>query len=112
MKLHALITAIAIAGFAGAATAGNPQAQLPALNVSAADVSGCTPPADAPACENFHRWIRANFSQREIGMLFGMRTSYPEYLTGGIDQLTRRYQARLREYVAAQNAGSAHVAAR
>ncbi|MBS0432332.1 MAG: hypothetical protein JSS21_08010 [Proteobacteria bacterium] len=111
MKLHAITIAIAMAAFAGAAAAGNQQTMSP-VYVSPADVAACTPPSDAPACGNFHRWIRANFSEREIGMLFGARTSYPESLTGGIDRLQKRYQALVQEYVAQQNAASEQVAAK
>lgn len=108
MKLHAIPIAIVLAGFAGAAVAGNQQA-LPQVNVSAAASSICQPPSDAAACENFHRWIRANFSEREIGMLFGARTSYPENLSGGIERLHGRYQALLQEYVAVQAAAGVHI---
>lgn len=111
MKLSAITiaTAIAVAGFAGTAAAANQQS-LPPLQVSAARASGCEPPADAPACGDFHRWIRANFSEREIGMLFGNRSSYPEYLSGGIATLKKRYQVLVRQYVAAQHAASEHIA--
>jgi len=44
-------------------------------------VEHCTPPADAPECAGFHALIRQNFDEREIGMLFGAATSYPEYRT-------------------------------
>jgi hypothetical protein len=44
-------------------------------------VEDCTPPADAPECSGFHALIRANFNEREIGMLFGAATAYPEYRT-------------------------------
>ncbi len=44
-------------------------------------VENCTPPADAPECAGFHALIRQNFDEREIGMLFGAATSYPEYRT-------------------------------
>ena len=42
-------------------------------------VGHCTPPADAPECAGFHALIRQNFDEREIGMLSGAATSYPEY---------------------------------
>jgi hypothetical protein len=44
-------------------------------------VENCTPPADAPECAGFHALIRQHFSEREIGMLFGAATAYPEYRT-------------------------------
>lgn len=104
-KLHTIAIAIAMAGCAGAAAAGNPQTLSP-VDVSPANVAARTPRTDAPACADFHRWIRANFSQREIGMLFGASTSYPDLLTGGVDRLQRRYQAMAPQYVAAQQAAS------
>lgn len=104
--------AIAIAGVAGTAVAGN-QATLPPLQVSASEVWSCEPPADAPNCGNFHRWLLANFSEREIGMLFGTPSSYPEYLSGGLKTLHRRYERKvLHEYLAARNASSKPIAAR
>lgn len=111
MKLYAITLAIAVAGFAGTAAAADQQS-LPMVSVSAAVGSACEPPSDAPVCGSFHQWIRANFSRREIGMLFGDRTSYPEYLTGGIALLRERYQARVQEYVAARIAPSDNVAAK
>lgn len=42
---------------------------------------GCTPPSDLSTCAEWHKVIRENFSPREIGMLFGTATSYPEYAT-------------------------------
>ena len=41
----------------------------------------CAPPSDLVACTAWHQVIRANFSPREIGILFGTATSYPEYAT-------------------------------
>ena len=43
--------------------------------------ANCAPPSDLVACTTWHQVIRANFSPREIGMLFGTATSYPEYAT-------------------------------
>lgn len=107
MKLNAISIAIVLAGIAGVASAAGQSQALPEVNVTAAGISACTPPSDAPACAEFHSWIRANFTQHEIGMLFGASTSYPEYLTGGIARLQRRYQTKLQEYVAAQQVASA-----
>lgn len=38
----------------------------------------CTPPNWTAECEQFHREIRKNFTMREISMLFGPTTAYPE----------------------------------
>ncbi|HZX92151.1 MAG TPA: hypothetical protein VFE67_16065 [Rudaea sp.] len=43
--------------------------------------AACAPPTDLVACKAWHKVIRANFSPREIGILFGTATSYPEYAT-------------------------------
>lgn len=112
MKLHAFAIAIVFAGIAGTAVAGNTQQALPRVSVSGVDLSACTPPADAPACDNFHRFIRANFSDREIGMLFGARTSYPEYLSGGYDRVRQRYVLLVQEYVAALPPATLEIAGR
>lgn len=58
-------------------------------------VENCTPPAAAPGCASFHAMIRQNFSEREIGMLFGAATAYPEYLTS-YSAVRERYDAMLR----------------
>lgn len=107
MKLNAISIAIVLAGVVGVASAAGQSQNMPQINVSAADISACTPPNDASICSDFHRLIRANFSAREIGMLFGASTSYPETLTGGIERVQHRYQAWLRQYVAAQQVASA-----
>ena len=106
MKLQALTIAIMFSCFAGAAVAGNDQQVMPSVVVSAASIQACTPPAYAPACEDFHRLIRANFSNREIGMLFGASSSYPEYVTGGTERLQRRYHGLVQDYMAGQSAAN------
>lgn len=111
MKLLATTIAIAIAGSTGAAVAGDGQTMAP-VYVSAADFAACTPPNSSVACAGLHDWIRANFSKRELGMLFGARTSYPESLTGGIDRLQARYHALVREYVAQLDASDGRIAAK
>jgi hypothetical protein len=80
--------------------------------VVSGEVAACRPPSAAPACGDFHRFIRANFSSREISMLFGNRTSYPEYLTGGIDRVQRRYQLLTQQYVATQTPAAWQIAAK
>ena len=106
MKLSTITVAVILVATAGAAFAAGQGNVMPQVNVQAAGIAACTPPSDAPTCAEFHRWIRANFSAREIGMLFGASTAYPEYLTGGVDRLERRYHAKLHEYLAAQQAAS------
>lgn len=55
----------------------------------------CLPPSDLVACAAWHQVIRANFSPREIGILFGTATSYPEYATA-YSRIRARY-ARLHD---------------
>lgn len=115
MKLSAISIAIALAVVVGIASAAGQGKVMPPVTVSSAGISACTPPNDTTghACDAFNQMLRANFTPREIGMLFGYQTSYPESLTGGIARLQRRYQAVVQEYVAAQqNARKASVAAK
>lgn len=115
MKLSAISIAIAFAGFAGVAFAGQSGGTtLMPVTVSSSAWSECTPPNDTSghACDAFNQLVRTNFSTREIGMLFGAATSYPEYRNGGIDRLQRRYQVVMQQYLAAQRAGNAQIAAK
>ena len=56
----------------------------------------CTPPADAPACADFHALLRANFTPQELGMLFGSATAHPEYRTS-YDRTRERYAMLVRD---------------
>jgi len=115
MKLSAISIAIVLAGVAGIASAAGQGKVMKPITVSGAPVAECAPPNDTTghACDAFNQMLRANFSRREIGMLFGHQTSYPESLTGGIDRLQRRYQAVVQQYVAAQRAANgANIAAK
>src|SRR4249920_2079288 len=58
-------------------------------------VQNCTPPAAAPECASFHELIRQSFTEREIGMLFGAATAYPEYRTS-YNSVRERYESLLR----------------
>ena len=58
-------------------------------------VENCTPPASAPECAGFHELIRQHFSDREIGMLFGAASAYPEYRTS-YDSVRERYDNLVR----------------
>ncbi len=115
MKPSAISIAIVLAGSAMAAAAGQPRRAMQPVTVSAAWIAGCEPPNDTTGhnCDEFNQMVRAHFSRREIGMLFGARTSYPENLTGGIDHLQRRYQVLAQEYMAVQRqATNADIAAK
>lgn len=96
--------------FAIAANAAEPQAPLKPVTVSSAPAraaaapskltTDCTPPNSVQQCAAFHAEIRRNFSSREIGMLFGAATAYPEYRTSysfvrsRYDNFTREYDTR------------------
>jgi len=56
----------------------------------------CEPPNVAAECARFHELIRENFTLREIGMLFGSATAYPEYRTS-YDLTRDRYLAFLQD---------------
>ena len=58
-------------------------------------VQNCTPPQAAPECASFHELIRQSFTEREIGMLFGAATAYPEYRTS-YNSVRERYESLLR----------------
>lgn len=98
MKLHAI--AIVIAASTATIAWGQAPAPLEPIHAVAPSSQACAPPNDhlGHACDAFNRRIRANFSNREIGMLFGAPTAYPEYLTGGFDRVQRRYRIVARQY--------------
>lgn len=114
MKLNAIhvATAIVVAAAVGAASAAEPGKAMQPVTATALSPAGCLPPNDATghACDAFNQLVRSNFTSREIGMLFGNVSSYPESLTGGIDRLQRRYQVLLQEYVAARQADQSRIA--
>lgn len=116
MKLSAISIVIVLASIAGVASAAGQHKVMQPITVAGVDVSACTPPNDTTGhvCDDYDQFLRANFSAREIGMLFGYQTSYPENLTGGIDRLQRRYESLLQQYVAAHSAvrAGSDVAAR
>jgi invasion protein IalB len=61
--------------------------------------AACAPPSDLGACAAWHQVIRANFSPREIGILFGTATSYPEYATS-YARIKSRYERLQGEFSA------------
>ena len=63
--------------------------------------TSCVPPSDLVACTAWHQVIRANFSPREIGILFGTATSYPEYATS-YSRIKNRYVRLHDEFSAAR----------
>jgi hypothetical protein len=76
-----------------------PEGMLAPVSVHGVDKlqrDACTPPSSDPACTALHQQLRREFSRREIGMLFGAATSYPEFLTSYV-RVNARYQALLRD---------------
>lgn len=98
-----LILASAIAG-------ATERQSLATVDVNSSNQSDCTPPNDRATCVAWHEEIRRNFSSREIGMLFGAATSYPEYKTS-YSKLKARYDRLQGEFAANLTPGSS-VAAR
>ncbi len=86
---------LALAGGAGASE----RQSLEAVKVSSSSTFDCTPPNDRRACSAWHAEIRGNFSSREIGMLFGAATSYPEYKTS-YSSVKQRYDRLQGEFAA------------
>lgn len=107
MKSHQLVIAVGLFAFAAIASAGESQSPLktvtvhPAPSPAQAAPGGytldCTPPNSAIECAAFHKEIRRNFSSREIGMLFGASTAYPESRSA-YSKVAQRYDAFTRLY--------------
>jgi len=66
------------------------------VNQNMLSVADCRPPNASKTCSEFHAAIRRHFSTREIGLLFGASTAYPEYLSSN-DELRARYDAFVRD---------------
>lgn len=98
MKRNTIILFTAIAMSAASGIAGAAQS-LATVKVNSNTIVDCTPPNDLAVCSAFHAQIRGNFSVREIGMLFGAATSYPESLTSQ-SRLQQRYRAMSQEFAA------------
>jgi hypothetical protein len=81
-----LLAASSLANAAGQLASVSVQASLRSIAVE------CAPPNDSQECADFHAAIRKNFSTREIGMLFGAASAYPEYLTSN-DRVRAKYAA-------------------
>ena len=110
MKTRIIITAIAfgligLSAFAAGAHASDEQLRTVTVHppLSAARQApkaytfDCTPPNSAVECAAFHAEIRHAFSNREIGMLFGASTAYPE-ARSGFGRVAERYDNFVRAY--------------
>lgn len=105
MKLSTISTAIVLAGIVGVASAAGQEQVMPTVTAVGPSIVDCTPPNDTTghACDAFNQLVRANFTHREIGMLFGRASSYPELRRGGIDRLLqRRYRVVMQEHIVAR----------
>jgi hypothetical protein len=96
--LFAVAISLAAMGYACAEVVYEDQVLAPVI-VEHVDVDrlvqNCTPPQAAPECASFHEMIRQSFTEREIGMLFGAATAYPEYRTS-YNSVRERYESLLR----------------
>jgi hypothetical protein len=96
--LFAIAISLATMGYACAEVVYEDQVLAPVI-VEHVDVhrlvQNCTPPQAAPECASFHALIRQSFTEREIGMLFGGATAYPEYRTS-YNSVRERYESLLR----------------
>ena len=96
--LFAIAISLATMGYACAEVVYEDQVLAPVI-VEHVDINrlvqNCTPPAAAPECASFHELIRQSFTEREIGMLFGAATAYPEYRTS-YNSVRERYESLLR----------------
>src|SRR6478736_10528096 len=96
--LFAIAISLATMGYACAEVVYEDQVLAPVV-VEHVDVNrlvqNCTPPQSAPECASFHELIRQSFTEREIGMLFGAATSYPEYRSS-YNSVRERYDSLLR----------------
>ncbi|MBS0383056.1 MAG: hypothetical protein JSR56_11565 [Proteobacteria bacterium] len=103
MKLHMI--AMALAGFAGAAAAGQSDAVLQTVIVSGSTITECPHPYSAKnhACDALNRLVRANFTRREIDILFGTLASDTWYRRASFGQLQKRYLAVVHQYAAQQD---------
>ncbi|HEY0230681.1 MAG TPA: hypothetical protein VGC55_05480 [Dokdonella sp.] len=96
-------TMLALTLISGLLTAGgsalardNTDRTLAPITIHRDTLPDCTPPSPADVCASLHAQIRHVFSKREIGMLFGHRTSYADYWSS-YDLVHARYQAFLRD---------------
>lgn len=111
MKPHAIV--MFAAAIATTAAWGQSASRLQPIYAIASPGTECAPPNDhmGHACDAFNGMIRANFTPREIAVLFGPRTTHSEYVAGGVDALQKRYQAVVQQYdLAQQQARAAQIA--
>jgi len=97
-----IMFAIVLCLAAGYVSAGEETLATVSVNGESID---CTPPNGSAACAKLHGLIRANFSAREIAMLFGSATAQPASLTS-YSRVQERYARFLRDADAAGTVAS------
>ena len=105
--LGAALTAVLSASVAAHAAGSAPGEDAVSVQSSvvtgyADDTGKCLPPSSSAACAEWHEEIRRSFSTREIGMLFGAATSYPEFRTA-YSRVRTRYERLRSELPVADN---------
>jgi len=107
-KIFATIAGVGLTALGTIALAADrPSLETVTVRQSSVD---CTPPNSVAACAAWHEEIRRNFTAREIGMLFGAATSYPEYKTS-YSRVKARYD-RLQSEFAANYHGADTIASK
>lgn len=112
MKMRTIAIAMALAGIAGTAAAGQADAVLQTAIVSGSTVTTCPHPFGTgnPACAALNRLVRANFTRREIDILFGTLASDSWYRRASFAQLQKRYLAVVHQYAAQQGSTRQSIA--
>jgi hypothetical protein len=105
------ITAIAATSLLALSAAASAGQELQPVTVRQMPIADCAPPTSAKTCDAWHQEIRRNFSERQIGMLFGARTAYPEYRTT-FASVENRYNHLLESFAALNNVSPQSLAGR
>jgi hypothetical protein len=108
-RLISIIIGAGLLASTSLASANSGQLSAVSVHQDRFSIADCTPPNDAKECADFHAAIRRNFSNREIGMLFGAAAAYQEYPTS-YDRTRARYAAFVRNVE--ENGVAVAVAAR
>jgi len=114
LGLTAVLTAVLTGAVVHAHAAGPVSSSQALLSGNASERANndrdgkCKPPSDFAMCAEWHRIIRRNFAPREIGLLFGTATSYPQYATS-YPRLKERYDRLSNEFAVSYSPASALV---
>jgi len=105
------VTAIAATSLLALSATASAGQELQPVTVRDMNIASCSPPTNAKVCDAWHAEIRRNFSEREIGMLFGARTAYPEYRTT-FSSVENRYNHLLTSFATLNNVSAKSLAGR